>query len=71
MRIGVHRFKRLRRKLGLRRKQKCRFKATTNSKHDLPVAPNLLNQDFSVTAPHQAYRHNRLEATDYIKGLRR
>lgn len=55
VRIGVHRIRRLRRKLGLRCKQKRRFKATTNSKHDLPVAPNLLNQDFSVTAPNQAW----------------
>lgn len=55
VRIGVHRIRRLRKKLGLRCKQKRRFKATTNSKHDLPVAPNLLNQDFSVTAPNQAW----------------
>lgn len=55
VRIGVHRIRRLRRKLGLRCKQERRFKATTNSKHDLPVAPNLLNQDFSVTAPNQAW----------------
>lgn len=41
--------------LGLRCKQKRRFKATTNSKHGLPVAPNLLNQDFSTTAPNQAW----------------
>lgn len=55
VRIGVHRIRRLRRKLGLRCKQKRRFKATTNSRHDLPIAPNLLNQDFSVTAPNQAW----------------
>ncbi|BFG80584.1 hypothetical protein PTKU46_86180 [Paraburkholderia terrae] len=30
-------------------------KATTNSKHDLPVAPNQLNQNFSVSAPNQAW----------------
>lgn len=53
--VGVHRIKRLRRKLGLRCKQKRKFKATTNSKHDLPVAPNRLNQDFSVSAPNQAW----------------
>lgn len=53
--VGVHRIKRLRRKLGLRCRQKRKFKATTNSKHDLPVAPNLLGQDFSVAAPDQAW----------------
>ena len=53
--IGVHRIKRLRAKLGLRCKQKRKFKATTNSTHDLPVAPNILSQDFSVSAPNQAW----------------
>lgn len=53
--VGIHRIKRLRRKLGLRCRQKRKFKATTNSKHDLPVAPNLLQQDFAVAAPDQAW----------------
>ena len=35
--IGVHRVKRIRKQLGLRCKQKQKFKATTNSKHSLPV----------------------------------
>ncbi|CAJ0783318.1 IS3 family transposase ISBvi4 [Ralstonia chuxiongensis] len=53
--VGVHRIKRLRRKLGLSCRQKRKFKATTNSRHDLPVAPNLLNQSFAVAAPNQAW----------------
>jgi putative transposase len=32
-----------------------KFKATTNSAHSLPVAPNLLMQDFSATAPNQKW----------------
>jgi putative transposase len=52
--VGVCRIKRLRRKLDLRCRQKRKFKATTNSKHDLPVAPNLQQQDFSVPVPNQA-----------------
>ncbi|SAL89034.1 integrase catalytic subunit [Caballeronia arvi] len=52
---GIHRIKRLRRRLGLRCRQKRRFKATTNPKHDLPVSPNLLDQEFSVPAPDQAW----------------
>jgi putative transposase len=32
---------------------KVKFMATTNSKHKYPVAPNLLNKDFTVTAPGQ------------------
>lgn len=53
--LGVHRINRLRKKLGLRCWQKRKFKATTDSKHDLPVAPNLLNRDFIVTVPDQAW----------------
>lgn len=53
--VGAHRIKRLRRKLGLLCRQKRKFKATTNSKHDLPVEPNLLNRNFTVSAPNQAW----------------
>ena len=40
---------------GVAAKQKKKFKATTDSKHDLPVAPNLLNRQFEVKAPDQVY----------------
>jgi transposase-like protein len=53
--IRVHRIKRLRTKLGLRCKQKRKFKATTYSTHNLPAALNILDQDFSVSAPNQAW----------------
>ena len=43
------------RRQGLRAKAAKKFKATTNSKHSLPVAPNLLQQDFTATAPNQKY----------------
>jgi transposase InsO family protein len=39
----------------LRAKAAKKFKATTNSKHNLPVAPNLLQQDFNATAPNQKW----------------
>jgi transposase InsO family protein len=39
----------------LRAKAAKKFKATTNSNHNLPVAPNLLQQDFSATAPNQKW----------------
>ena len=48
---GVCRIKRIRKKLGIRCKQKKKFKATTDSKHSHPVAENLLNQQFESTAP--------------------
>jgi transposase InsO family protein len=52
---GRDRIGRLRQELGLRCKQKRKFKATTNSRHDLPVAPNLLEQRFDPTVPNQAW----------------
>ncbi len=53
--VGVHRIKRIRKKLGLRCKQKRKFKATTDSNHALPVAPNLLDRQFDVAAPNEAW----------------
>jgi putative transposase len=50
-----NRVARLMREDGLRAKTTRRFKATTNSKHNLPVAPNLLNRDFSPEEPNQVY----------------
>lgn len=53
--VGVCRIKRIRKKLGIKCKQKKKFKATTNSKHNLPVADNLLDQKFDATAPNQVW----------------
>jgi transposase InsO family protein len=52
---GVCRIKRLRKKLGIKCKQKRKFKVTTDSNHTLPVAENLLEQRFEATAPNQIY----------------
>lgn len=56
--VGIYRIKRIRRKLGLKCRQKRRFKATTNSRHTLPVADNLVNQQFDTSEP------NRIWVTD-------
>ena len=53
--IGRDRIYRLRKEMGLRCVQKKKFKATTNSAHTLPVAPNLLNQNFAVVKPGTVY----------------
>jgi putative transposase len=53
--IGIDRIKRIRRKLGIRCVQKRKFKATTNSNHTLPIAPNLLARNFIVSAPNRAW----------------
>jgi putative transposase len=36
-------------------KQKRKFKVTTDSRHNLPVAPNLLERNFTVTAPNRVW----------------
>ena len=55
VKIGIFRIRRIRKKLGLRCKQVKKFKATTHSKHRLPVADNLLDQRFTATAPNQVW----------------
>jgi transposase InsO family protein len=53
--VGICRIKRIRKKLGIRCKQKRKFKATTYSKHKLPTAENLLDQQFKVSAPNKVW----------------
>lgn len=43
------------RRQGLRARAARRFKATTNSNHALPVAPNLLAQDFTASRPNEKW----------------
>lgn len=43
------------RRQGLRAKAARKFKATTNSNHSLPVAENLLQQDFTAPRPNQVW----------------
>lgn len=46
---------RLMREAGIRAKTVKKYKATTNSNHDLPVAENLLNREFSADKPNQKW----------------
>jgi putative transposase len=55
IRVGICRIKRIKRKLGLCCKQKRKFKATTDSKHKLPVAENLLKQQFKAYEPNAVW----------------
>jgi len=41
--------------MGLRSKVKGKFQVTTDSKHTGPVAPNLLNRQFTVDTPNQVW----------------
>jgi putative transposase len=45
---GKKRVERLMKEAGIRSIQKRKFKVTTDSKHDLPVAENILNRNFNA-----------------------
>jgi putative transposase len=49
------RVERLMRENGIHARHKRRFKVTTDSKHDLPVAPNVLDRNFTPSAPNQVW----------------
>jgi transposase InsO family protein len=53
--LGRDRTRRLMKVLNLKVKQKCKYKVTTDSKHTLPVAENVLNRQFSPQAPNQVW----------------
>jgi len=53
--VSRRRIGRLMRKAGLFGKTKKKFKATTNSKHNYPVAPNLLDRQFTVAKPNRVW----------------
>ena len=53
--VSEKRVRRLMREAGLRGKVTKRFKQTTNSQHDDPIAANLLDRDFTAAAPNQRW----------------
>lgn len=53
--VGRRRMARLMRENGLVARQERRFKRTTDSEHHWPVAPNLLEQDFTATRPDEKW----------------
>lgn len=53
--VGRHRAATLMKACGLRAKWRRKFIHTTDSRHGLPIAPNLLNRNFSPAAPNQAW----------------
>jgi putative transposase len=53
--VGRHRVARLMRENGLKAHQKRRFKKTTDSHHDCPVAFNVLDQNFTCEGPDQKW----------------
>ena len=53
MPVNHKRVERIMRENGIRSKSHKKYKATTNSKHNLPVAENILNRDFTADRPGQ------------------
>ena len=53
--VGLYRVRRLMRQHGLRPVWKRKFVHTTDSKHALPISPNVLNRQFNPTGPNQAW----------------
>jgi putative transposase len=49
------RVEQLMRENGIHARYKRRYKVTTDSKHNLPVAPNLLDRNFSPSGPNQEW----------------
>ena len=62
-RIGRKRAARLLLLAGLVGRPLRTFRCTTNSKHDDPIAPNLLAQDFTATAPNRKWVADTTELT--------
>ena len=54
-RVGRKRVARLMREKNLAARTRRRFRATTNSNHAFPVAPNVLERDFTAAAPNKAW----------------
>jgi putative transposase len=54
-RIGRYKVRNLMRKAALKPVWKRKFIHTTDSKHDLPIAANVLNRQFNPPAPNMAY----------------
>jgi putative transposase len=52
---GRNRIARLMREHRIRGKQKLKFRVTTDSKHNFPVSPNVLDREFAVGTPNKAW----------------
>lgn len=53
--VSLNRVRRLMKKNGIAARHKRKFRATTDSRHNLPVAPNLLGQEFVTERPDQVW----------------
>jgi len=55
IRVGKDRVQKLMQRHGIKARGKKKFVVTTDSKHNLPIAPNLLERNFSPEAPNRVW----------------
>jgi putative transposase len=55
IRVGKERVRKLMQRHGIKARGKRKFVVTTDSKHNLPIAQNLLDRDFTPKAPNQVW----------------
>lgn len=55
IRVGKERVRKLMQRHGIKARGKRKFVVTTDSKHDLPIAPNLLQRNFTPAAPNAVW----------------
>jgi len=65
IRVSRKRVVRLMQEQGLKARARKRFKSTTMSDHDQPVAANLLNREFTAAAPNQRWVG---DTTEFVVG---
>lgn len=53
--VGKDRVRKLMKLHGIKARSKRKYKATTNSNHSLPIAPNLLGRQFAVAQPNRVW----------------
>ena len=55
IRVGKERVRKMMQRHGIKARGKKKFVVTTDSRHNLPIAPNLLNRDFTAQAPNTVW----------------
>ena len=55
IRVGKDRVQKTMQRHGIKARSKRKFVVTTDSKHDLPIAPNLLERNFTASMPNQTW----------------
>ena len=67
-RVGRNRVIRIMQEEGIRARPRKRFKCTTMSEHDQPIAPNVLGRDFTASAPNQRWVGDTTELRTFTGG---